>query len=291
MTGIWENMTPEMQESLGDEDALARLRNDLRRSAGSETEILEETTESRGGQTLYLRTSRWTGIDAPILMRWAFNEDGQISGFFVQPKPALAESRFLDYQTKATLRLPFDGEWLVFWGGRTLEQNYHAADRAQRFATDFVVRENGVTFRGDGTILGNYYCWDRPILAPAAGKVVSAVRDLPDQPIGQADRDNPAGNHVVLDLGNNEFAFLAHFRQGSVPVSAGDTVTAGQMLGRCGNSGNSSEPHLHFHLQNTPDLKDGEGLPAFFEDFLADGVAIGRGEPVKGQVVAPDGAG
>jgi murein DD-endopeptidase MepM/ murein hydrolase activator NlpD len=70
-------------------------------------------------------------------------------------------------------------------------------------------------------------------------------------------------------------------------VKAGQRVVAGQELGRCGNSGNTSEPHLHFHLQDAPEFGQGNGLPAFFEHYIADGEAVERGEPVRGQTIAP----
>ncbi len=67
------------------------------------------------------------------------------------------------------------------------------------------------------------------------------------------------GNHLILDLGNGTYAVYAHLRRGSLTVRAGDRVTAGQRLARCGNSGNSTEPHVHFHLMNGPDLDTARG--------------------------------
>ncbi|MFC7931533.1 M23 family metallopeptidase [Streptomyces cinereoruber] len=69
------------------------------------------------------------------------------------------------------------------------------------------------------------------------------------------------GNHLILDLGNGTYAVYAHLRRGSLTVRAGDRVTAGRQLARCGNSGNSTEPHLHFHLMNGPDLDTARGVP------------------------------
>ncbi|SCF81297.1 Peptidase family M23 [Streptomyces sp. Ncost-T6T-2b] len=69
------------------------------------------------------------------------------------------------------------------------------------------------------------------------------------------------GNHVILDLGDGTYAVYAHARRGSLRVKAGDTVRAGQQIARCGNSGNSSEPHLHVHLMDSPDLDDARGVP------------------------------
>ncbi|GGT54510.1 M23 family metallopeptidase [Streptomyces purpureus] len=69
------------------------------------------------------------------------------------------------------------------------------------------------------------------------------------------------GNHLVLDLGGGTYAMYAHLRRGSLTVRAGDRVTAGQVLARCGNSGNSTEPHLHFQLMDGPDLNTARGVP------------------------------
>ncbi|MFC7964660.1 M23 family metallopeptidase [Streptomyces cinereoruber] len=69
------------------------------------------------------------------------------------------------------------------------------------------------------------------------------------------------GNHLILDLGNGTYAVYAHLRRGSLTVRAGDRVTAGRQLARCGNSGNSTEPHLHFQLMNGPDLDTARGVP------------------------------
>lgn len=287
LSEVWQKLSPEVQQLFGSEAGLGTFRDQLTGSLGEEAEVLDETVAPGAGGETYTRSARWSGSEAVILMQFGIVPDGTVVSFLVQPQPVLAESRFLDYRTKARLRLPVEGEWFVVWGGRTLEQNYHAADRAQRFATDMLIYRDGLTHRGEADRLESYYCWDQPILAPADGTVVVAVTSLPDNPIGSTDAQNPAGNHVVLDFGNGEFGFLGHMREGSVRVQAGDKVAAGDELGRCGNSGNTSEPHLHFHLQNTAELADGEGLPAFFNDYVADGAPVARGEPLGGQSVRP----
>jgi murein DD-endopeptidase MepM/ murein hydrolase activator NlpD len=90
----------------------------------------------------------------------------------------------------------------------------------------------------------------------------------------------------VLDLGHGEFALLAHLRRGSVRVRTGQRVRAGTLLGLCGNSGNTSEPHLHFHVQDRAKLFGAaRGLPATFVDYRADGRRIARGTPRQGEFV------
>ncbi|MBQ1098563.1 M23 family metallopeptidase [Streptomyces sp. b94] len=83
------------------------------------------------------------------------------------------------------------------------------------------------------------------------------------------------GNHLVLDLGDGTYALYAHVRRGSFAVREGDRVHAGQMLARCGNSGNSSEPHVHFQLMDGPDPDTARGVP-----FTWRGVGVPRGGEV-----------
>ncbi|GAA3931026.1 M23 family metallopeptidase [Luteimonas lutimaris] len=286
---VWARMAPSMQAAMGDAAALAKFRAQVTGDLGEEEAVLDESAAQAEGAHVYVRTSRWSKLPVPVLMQWAVDDAGKVAGFLVQPRPEAAPSPYLDYQTRSHLRLPFDGQWYVFWGGHDIEQNYHAASPGQRFAYDLVKRVDGSSHRGDGRALEDYYCWNETILAPAAGTVLEAVDGLPDQAIGSRDTSHIAGNHVMLDLGNGEYALLAHMRQGSVVVKAGDKVNPGDELGRCGNSGNTSEPHLHFHLQDAPVFGQGNGLPAFFEHYTADGKAVERGEPVQGQVIAPTG--
>lgn len=287
MARVCGDMDAQVLQLFGSVAGLQAFRDELTKGFGEEKQVLGEETRPADGADIYLRRSRWSLSEAPVIMQLALAE-GKVVGFVVKLEPVLAESRFLDHQTEAFLRLPFKGEWFVVWGGRSLEQNYHAANRAQRFAMDAVILRDGASHQGDPGTLENYHCWDQPILAPAEATVVTAVDGLPDNEIGSTDARNPVGNHVVLDFGTDEFGFLAHMRQGSVRVQAGETVTAGQELGRCGNSGNTSEPHLHFHLQTTPDLSNGEGLPAAFNDYMADGKVVEKGEPVAGQAIQPN---
>ena len=284
---VWAQMSPQMQAALGSPAALAQFRAQVGRDLGDEQAVLDESVATDSGLHAYVRTSRWSRLPSPVLMQWVLDDAGKVAGFVVQPKPQAAPSPHLDYQTKARLRLPFDGQWYVFWGGHDIEQNYHAASRGQRFAYDLLRYVDGSSHRGNGKALEDYYCWNEPILAPADATVLEAVDGLPDQAIGTRNTEAIAGNHVMLDLGKGEYAMLAHLRQGSVAVKTGQQVTAGEELGRCGNSGNTSEPHLHFHLQDAPRFGEGDGLPAFFEHYTADGKAVERGEPVKGQLIAP----
>lgn len=287
-----ERMSPAMRDKIHGLDGLAAFRGGVVAQLGGETELIAETVETLEDRVVHRRVARFErASDPPVEITWAFDRTGAITGFSIRPKAAEAASRYLDYQTKTPLRLPFDGEWTVFNGGRTLATNIHAAARNQRFAVDLAMARDGKTSSGDGRELSDYYVWGAPVVAPAAGKVLSVVDGLPDNPIGSTDRKNLAGNHLILDHGNGEYSLLAHLQRGSVAVRVGDDVVAGQRLGLVGNSGNTTEPHLHYHLQDGPVFPEAESLPAVFTHYFADDLPVARGELQKGQRVRPQPAG
>ena len=284
---LWARFSPEMKAAAHGIEGLQGMMKQVSEQAGREALVLGETCDSIGPVRTYTRLSRFDRRPGAITMRWGWDAKGVIVVGAVRPTAEPAPSAFLSYQTKTKLRLPFHGSWYVFWGGRTLADNYHVIARDQRFAYDFVQLKNGVSHRGDGKTNAQYYCFGQPILAPGAGTVAAVVDSLPDLNPGSRDPIHPFGNHVIIDHGAGEFSVLAHLQRGSIRVALGQTLAAGDTLGACGNSGNTSEPHLHFHLQNGPAPGAAEGLPAYFIAYSADGVTVSRGEPRKGQLIAP----
>lgn len=286
---IAQDFSAEMIRAVGDESALRNVREQLLAQLGEELQVLDERVDLVQGLRVYSRVARFERYGGPVLVQWSFGEGTEIAGllFRVLGTTETAPSSYLDHQTRAALRLPFEGEWTVFWGGRTVEENYHAAYVDQRFAMDVVIVRDGSTHIGDGGKNSDYHCFGQPVLAPGDGVVVAALDGVPDNAPGVFDDEGPLGNYVVIDHGTGEYSFLAHLRQGSVTVQPGQRVSAGDAIGECGNSGRSSEPHLHFHLQDSPEFGVGEGMPAQFLDYWADGELVERGEPVQGQVVAP----
>ena len=194
-------------------------------------------------------------------------------------------NEYLNYETQTNLELPFDDEWWIFWGGRNLSDNYHAARREQRFALDIVQKINGSSHSGNGSQNEDYYCFGKRLNAPGDGTIVKVINNIYDNVPGQFNSDVPTGNLVVIDHENGEFSLLAHFMEGSIIVSVGDIVLKGQELGKAGNSGNSSEPHLHYHLQNTANPFNGDGLPAQFQNYYANDIFVERGEPIQNEYV------
>ena len=135
--------------------------------------------------------------------------------------------------------------------------------------------DEGRTHRGDGTDLEDYYCYGEPLLAPADGVVVSASDGHRDSPYLKGALDpfqrDIRGNYVTIEHEASEYSVLAHLQEGSVTVEEGARVERGQRIGRCGHSGNSTEPHLHFQLQDRPRWFDFTvGLPISFDEVAID---------------------
>lgn len=164
---------------------------------------------------------------------------------------------------------PFEGNWLVVQGGMGSMVNHHAPIKAQRHALDLAKVADGQLRSGDPNALTSYPSFDQPILAPADGKVIAAVNDRPDIAIGApGDLKMLQGNHLILEIAPERFVLLAHLKKGSVAVKEGDTVKRGQAIARCGNSGNTTFPHLHIQIQDKPAFggKDVRTFPITFAD-------------------------
>lgn len=249
--------------------------------------IVERLSRRELGEVTYHRISSFTGPASLAELVLNISSDGAITALQVCDQVAEVPSARLGYRTHAVLRLPFFGIWTVLWGGRSFADNFHVVSATQRFAYDFVMTCDDRTHTAEGLVNSDYYCWGQPIVAPAAGTVVAAVDGIDDCNPGVMNRKVPLGNHLIIHHGNREFSWLAHLRRGSISVRSGQAVVEGDVLGSCGNSGHSSEPHLHYHLQTTSSFSEGEGLPAQFENYVADGQFVTRGEPLRHQRVSP----
>ena len=145
---------------------------------------------------------------------------------------------------------------------------------AQRFAIDWVkMADDGTRFTGDPLKNASYYAWGSEAIAVADGIVVETKDSIPENVPGPTSRAVPitletvGGNHVILDLGKGRYAFYAHLQPGSLRVKLGERVRRGQVVGLVGNSGNSTEPHLHFHVSDANSPLGSEGLPYGYDSF------------------------
>lgn len=157
------------------------------------------------------------------------------------------------------LLFPLEGTWYVVQGGGRL-LNHHFRVPEQRGALDLVGLGRHGSRTGPGYGLTDHAAYGRPVRSPCDGRVISAADTVRDQEPGEIRYQPLYGNHVFLDTGR-EIVKLAHLRPGSLTVTRGDTVHRGQLLGEVGNSGNSTEPHLHIHAE-----RDGVGLDLEFTD-------------------------
>jgi hypothetical protein len=233
----------------------------------------------------YNRIVRFSGdSDNTLTIAWLWAMDSLVGGWVI-PSRRVAPTELANHQTKTTLRLPFDREWVVLWGGPKPHENYHVELPPLRFAYDFVVDSAGSLHRTDGRSNADYYCYGHPILAPAGGRVSMALDSFAENVPGVSRRGyRGPGNFVTIDHGGGEYSILAHLRRGSVRVATGQHIQSGDTVGECGNNGDSVLPHLHYQLQLSS-LPGTRPIPASFSDFLAEGARVTRGIPTRGQRV------
>jgi murein DD-endopeptidase MepM/ murein hydrolase activator NlpD len=179
--------------------------------------------------------------------------------------------------------LPLNGPVTVAWGAGDSHDNAHGIAPDQRWGYDLVVTSGGSSFQGSGQRLADYHAYGRQVVAPAAGAVHAVHDGEPDIPIGRKGKGDDLGNHVVLHVAPAEFLFVAHLQPGSIAVKPGDQIAAGQNLGRVGNSGFSSEPHVHLHLQDTARRHLAESIPFSFVDYCTANAYVAAGMPAGGR--------
>lgn len=148
-------------------------------------------------------------------------------------------------------------------GGERYAVDWSRFDLAARPLAD-LTRGTQATFAGDPARNEDYFTFGQPVLAVADATVVAVVGDMPEAPPHQfltLPLTDLGGNRVVLDLGGGAYAFYAHLQTGSPAVRVGDHVRRGQVIARAGNSGNTSESHLHFQLMDSPAPLSATNLP------------------------------
>ena len=223
--------------------------------------------------------------------RYALNisvdNNSLINGLFLRP---FIDSELPVMERNITnIKLPFIDEWTVVWGGDTKEINYHVENEAQKNAFDMVILDSlGNSYKTTGETNNDYYAFGKEIFAPCRGEIVLVVDGIKDNKPGQLNPYYLPGNTVILRTNNDEYLIFGHFKQHSIIVFEGQIVAQDELLGLCGNSGNSSEPHLHFHIQNVEDMNVANGVKCYFEKVIINGTLKKDYSPIQGDKIKND---
>ncbi|MBN8727844.1 MAG: M23 family metallopeptidase [Xanthomonadales bacterium] len=227
-------------------------------------ELAFESCDGVAGQARQVEVEIPVSAEPPVVVGLPFEGAGWVAGDAVN-----------DRGVHRRTAIPVEGA-----GGQPLLGRFHVPER---YAIDWVMTDDQAR-RAIGPVDRNesYLAFGQEILAAADGVIV-AVRDgfpnhtPPYNPPGQTTQ-TAAGNYIMQDIGGGRFAFYAHLVPGSLRVAVGDEVRRGEVIALLGNSGNTSEPHLHFHVSDGPDPLMSEGVPFVFDHFAAAGHADGMNE-------------
>jgi murein DD-endopeptidase MepM/ murein hydrolase activator NlpD len=274
---IFNSFSTEMQKALP-LDKTKEFLEELKNQAGKITKrtFVKYEQKYASYKTIFER--------ALFAINISLDNDSKINGLFVKP---FKENNLPKMERNSSkLQLPFKGEWTVVWGGDTKELNYHVESEAQKNAFDMVIKnEKGNSYKTDGITNEDYYAFGKELLAPCDGEIVLVVDGVKDNIPGVSNPIYVPGNTVVVKTKNHEYLFFAHFKQHSIVVKQGQKVMQGQLLGLCGNSGNSSEPHLHFHIQNVEDMNIATGVKCYFEKIMVNGIIKNDYSPIKNEKI------
>ncbi len=210
----------------------------------------------------------------------SIDNNSKINGLFLNP---FKETDFPKIERNTTkLALPFKEEWTIAWGGDTKELNYHIDNEAQKNAFDILITDHkGSSYKTDGIANEDYYAFGKELIAPCDGEIVLVVDGIKDNIPGTPNPIYIPGNTVIMKTHKNEYLFFAHFKQHSIVVKQGQKIKQGELIGLCGNSGNSTEPHLHFHVQNVEDINIATGVKCYFDKLQVNGQTIADYSPIK----------
>jgi murein DD-endopeptidase MepM/ murein hydrolase activator NlpD len=274
---IFASFSPEMQKALPIEKTKGFLTG-LKQQAGKITK--REFVKYEQSYAVYK-----TNFERAILaVNISVNNTSAINGLFI--KPFVDDNLPKPERNITKLMLPFKDEWFVVWGGDTKELNYHVESKAQKNAFDLVIKnEKGNSFKTTGKTNEDFYAFNKELFSPCDGTIVTVVDGIKDNEPGTLNPVHVPGNTVIIQTANNEYLFFAHFKQNSIVVKQGQKVKQGQLLGLCGNSGNSSEPHLHFHIQNTEDMNVATGIKCYFDKINVDGELKNDYSPIQNQKI------
>ena len=208
---------------------------------------------------------------------------------YIQESPEKSLSYYLNYSLRFDRvnpqpNLPFMGEWTIyqsFDGQWTHQGNW-------RYAYDFVITDDkNQTYRNQGIDLTDYYCYGKPVLSPVEGTVIDVYTALKDCPIGEVDKNHNWGNYCIIYSIFGYYVEISHFQEKSIKVKIGDIVKPGMVLGNCGNSGYSPQPHIHMQIQYWPQLGSAT-VPFYFSNCInSERILCGNTVLQKDMIIEP----
>ncbi|HET9367325.1 MAG TPA: M23 family metallopeptidase [Candidatus Udaeobacter sp.] len=249
---------------------------------GSDIKLAGPILDRNRGLLIVEQVLAFRGARDTLRVRVHGNVDGHAAEFTgsIPIKSEFAQNKYI---------FPLRGVWYAGYGA-----SFHTGHRwavPEEFALDIAkIGESGLSHKGDGTHFDDYYAYGADVLAAADGRVTSVANDQQEDPSAMQ-RPNETqeayfarlqkeqgerlakgltaitGNYVMIDHGKNEYSLYAHLQPGSVGIRVGDQVKAGDVIGKLGSSGNSTEPHLHFHVCDKPDPLMCAGIPVNFSNI------------------------
>ena len=220
-------------------------------------------------------------------LKLTLTDADEIAGMWILP---FAEAFPTIGKNRTPMTLPFDRQWRLMWGGDRRDQSKYFGSRVGHYALEFVRSSRfGKTYREKGRRNRDYLAFDQPVRAPAAGVVVAVINGVKDNRPHSPDPFDPLGNAIMIKHSTNEFSVVGHLKLNSIRVRVGDEVQARQLIAQVGNSGNSSQPSLYFHLQDSPEILSGSGYRTVFSNvYLKNGTklqVLSEYSPVRGEFV------
>lgn len=280
-------MSPQMRDRYKN-GKLERVSKLIQKRYGRALGIVEERVHTEASLRWYSGLVVYGAEDdelSMVLYQFAMDQQGALTRLLIREHPFRNELRHPAEEYRCVNRFDFmsSGTWTVVHGGRLLETNKHHNSVTQRYAYDLVVKKGNSWGRGARSRNSDFYGYGRPLYAPAPGRVIFVRDGVPEnrpQSMGKG-----GGNGVIIDHGFGEYSQLWHMVPGSVLVKKGDWVQWGQPLGKVGNSGRSTAPHIHFHVESAAPKKGGIALPAEFADVEVNGKYESRSMPKRDQRV------
>lgn len=192
---------------------------------------------------LYVLKFRMTYSEKLTEVYYQYNSPEKNLYTFINNKQRFEHLNFIP------LKLPFIGKWTVSQG----HDGEYTHQDDWRHAWDFVItNDEGKQYTRDGNFVEDYFCFNKPVTAPAEGIVEEVIDYIDDNLIGDVNLEHNWGNTVIIKHSDNVYSKLSHLKKNSIKVKPGDKVSNGQTLAKCGNSGRSPFPHLHFQIQANP---------------------------------------